>query len=76
MILQELSHLPRLLNLARFLVSNFNRQLEVVEADGLTVIEFLHQRLDIHDRNYIKPLVDLFMVVLNKLKLKLFEFNW
>ena len=47
-----------------------------MEADKMTIAEFLHQNMDDTDRAYAKPLIDLFMSVLKKLKLELFSFNW
>jgi hypothetical protein len=58
------------------MTTNFGRRVEAAEADAVSAKEFLQQRLDARDRRSIRPLVETFFAVLNKLKADLFKFNW
>ena len=76
MFIAELAHLPQLLELGRFMVGNYNRKLEASETDKMSIKQFLLQEMDISDRKYVRPLVDVYLTVLSKLKINLFTFNW
>ena len=75
-VLEQLVHLPRLIELTSFLVKNFNRQFDAVEANQMSIAEFVNQHMDPNDRKYTKPLIALFLSVLTKLRLQLSRFKW
>jgi hypothetical protein len=72
LVLKELCHLPKLLELARYMTSKFNRQLETVEMDKINVKMFLLKHVPTGDQAYLKPLVMTFFDVFQRLHLKLF----
>jgi len=75
-VLQDLCHLPQLLQLAQFMVDNFNRRFEAGETDEMSIKLFLQDHLDPADRKFLKPLIKIHLTLLDKLKAKLFSFNW
>jgi hypothetical protein len=72
LVLKELYHLPKLLELARYMTSKFNRQLETVEMDKINVKMFLLKHVPSGDQSYLKLLVKTFFDVFQRLHLKLF----
>ena len=73
-VLKELVHLPKLLELPRFMISTFNRKLETVETDKTSAKEFLLKQRT--SGQSLKPLVKTLSGVFDKLKLKLFAHGW
>jgi hypothetical protein len=71
---QEITHLPKLLELSAFLVQNYGCQIEVHEASEQSIAKFISNMSDT-DRKYIKPLVEIYLSMINKLKQKLFANN-
>ena len=73
-IFRELKRLPSLLELARFVVKNYNRRPEVRDADSVTIETFL-SRMDENsrDREVVGPLVDAFLLTLGNLKNDLYN---
>ena len=74
-ILQELSNLPQLIELVQFLFKNYNRELEMGEADQMNIAEFTSQKMDFADRKYANPLIEKFLSVLKNCKQELFAFG-
>jgi hypothetical protein len=72
LVLKELFHLPKLLEFARYMTSNFNRKLETVEMDKINVKTFLLKHVPAGDEAYLKPMVKTFFDVFQRLQLKLF----
>ncbi len=58
------------------MVDNFNRHFEAGETDEMSIKLFLQDRLDPADRKFLKPLIKIYLTLLDKLKAKLFSFNW
>ena len=74
--LEEVVHLPVLLQLAHFMVNNFSRKFEPAETAGVTVEQFLVKHCESSDRKWVLPLVKTFFVVFHRLKAMLFNFKW
>jgi hypothetical protein len=66
--------LPKLIELARFFIKNYSRQLEVGDTDQMTVKKFV-SKMDSNDRKYVTPLIQTFFKTLNNLKTELFAFD-
>jgi len=75
-VLKELTHLPQLLRLASFITENFNRKFDTGEADSITVETFLMTHCGAGDRQSLRPLVNTYLAVFNRLKGLLYAFNW
>jgi hypothetical protein len=73
-IFRELAQLPKLIELARFFIKNYSRQLEVRDTDQMTVKKFV-SKMDSNDRKYVTPLIQTFFKTLNNLKTELFAFD-
>ena len=67
--------MPQLIELVQFLVTNFSRQLELGEADRMSIVEFTSQKMDPADRRYAKPLIEQFLSVLKNVKQGIFGFG-
>ena len=73
--LAEVVHLPKLVELSKFLIQKFNRQIEATDADKLTIVKFINQFMDADERKFVEPLIQLFLNLLIKLKQNIFNFN-
>ena len=74
-LLSELVHLPRLIELSKFLVRTYNRQLEAAVTDKMTILEFLNRHMEANDRNCFQPIIELYLEILARQKQNLFNFN-
>jgi hypothetical protein len=72
---QELVHLPQLLCLASFIVANFNRKFDMGEANTDTVETFLLTHCA-DDYKGLRPVINIFFALLNRLKVKLYAHKW
>ena len=75
-VLEEVCHLPGLLQLGNFMISKFNRKLDSSNTDAMTIETFLLNHLETSDRLTVKPLVNVYFSVLNKVRNRLFSHNW
>jgi len=73
-VFHELLHLPTLLELATFLIKNFSRRLEVRETDSMKIDKFI-SKMEQTEREYVTPLVNVFLSVLKNLQVHLFSYN-
>ena len=73
--LAEVVHLPKLVELSKFLIQKFNRQIEATDADKLTIVKFINQFMDADERKFVEPLIQLYLNLLIKLKQNIFNFN-
>ena len=74
--LEEVVHLPELLQLARFMVTNFNRKFEPAETSDGTVEQFVMKYCGSGQRKWVLSRVKTFFAVFHRLQAMLFSFNW
>jgi hypothetical protein len=75
-VLEQLIHLPNLIELNSFLIENYKMQFYKAESEQISIAEFVKRHVDQNDKRYITLLISLFLSVLKELKLKLRTFIW
>jgi hypothetical protein len=75
LVLQQLVHLPQLLQLVKFMKGKFNRKLEPTETEK-PVLAFLKTHMDAGEIKLLLPLVNTFFSVFTQLRIKLYAAGW
>ena len=64
---REITHFPKLIELASFLVHNYSRQMEIRETE-LTISRFVN-KMSTSDRKYVMPLINIYLSVVKNIRL-------